>query len=167
MDEDKIREDKIIKINAICGVFAIIFFVVIVQAGGINIIPYMIHNEFRLERMITEAYFIIFFDIYFSIFCAMLLFRILKNKYAYDLYPKRRSFYFKLKRVVLFFLTSMMTVLLYFVLSNEDWGICVINRLYFDSMFSSILFCLLNAAISAFVGNYIYWTMKKRFLHEG
>lgn len=54
MDEDKIREDKIIKINAICGVFAIIFFVVIVQAGGINIIPYMIHNEFRLERMTTD-----------------------------------------------------------------------------------------------------------------
>lgn len=166
MNEDKIREEKIIKINAISGVFAIIFFIIIVRLGVVNIFPYLIYKELGLWNIINEAYFIIFFDIYFSIFCGMLLFRILKNKYAYDLYPKRHSFYFKLKRVVFFFLASIITVLLYFVLSNENWGICTINRLYFHSMFSNILFCLLNAAISAYIGYCIYWTMKKRFLHE-
>lgn len=166
MNEDKIREEKIIKINAISGVFTIIFFIIIVRLGVINIFPYLIYRELELWNIINEAYFIIFFDIYFSIFCGMLLFRILKNKYVYDLYPKRHSFYFRLKRAVFFLLASIITVLLYFLLSNENWGICVINRLYFHSMFSNILFCLVNAAISAYVGYYIFWIMKKKFLHE-
>ena len=167
MNGDKVREEKIIKINVICSVFAIVLFVIIVLPPSIvNFIPYMIHLELRLEYWIDELPFIVFFDVFFSIFCAMLLFKILRSKYAYELYPERRSFKYKLKFTIFFIIASIMIIVVYFILCNNIWGIGYFLSKYSGNYSVDVLCSLVGVGISVYVGNYLFWRLKKRFLHE-
>lgn len=167
MDEDKIREEKIIKINAVCAIVAIALFVIIVLPPSVvNVIPYMIHLELRLEYWIDELPFTVFFDVFFSVCCAMLLFKILKNKYVYELYPQRHSFKYKLKFIIFFIMTSIITIVLYFLLCNNVWGGGFFLQKYSSNYFVNVLCSLVAVGISVYIGNYLFWRLKKRFLHE-
>lgn len=167
MNEDKIREEKIIKINAVCAIFAIALFIVIILPGGfVNMIPYMIHLGLGLRPWIDELPFTVFFDVFFSIFCAMLLFKFLKNKYAYELYPKKRSLKYKLKYLFFFIITAIVTITIYFLLCNKFWGIGIFVRIYSIHIFLYALCSLVAVGISVYIGNYLFWRLKKRFLHE-